>query len=259
MSWEVFAIGYAADPGRVSSRCFLDGFGGDAPMPGAYFAFLLRSGERLVMLDTGADAAVLARLNKPVRGGVAEALAALGLAPEAVTEVVQTHLHWDHAGNTGLFPRARFHLQRRELDYAAGPAMRHPLLRAGFEPGEVAAMVPLLHAGRLVLHDGDWAGPGGIEGFHLGGHTDGLQAVTVPTRRGRLCMAGDAVFRRENLERRVPFPALFHVGDALDAFETALRHAGDDPAAVIPGHDPRLLTEFPAAAPGTEGWITRLD
>ncbi|MFT8242578.1 N-acyl homoserine lactonase family protein [Roseomonas sp. BN140053] len=258
MSWEVYAIRYADDPGRTSARCFLDAFGGDAPMPTAYHAFLLRGPAGVVMVDTGADAAVLQRLNKPVRGSIPTALAALGVAPEEVTEVVQTHLHWDHAGGTALFPRARFHLQAREMAYVTGPAMRHAVLRAGYETTEIAAMLPLLHDGRLVLHDGDWTGPGGLSAFHLGGHTDGLQALALPTRRGRLCLAGDAVALHANLRRRVPFPALFHVGDALDAFDRVLAEAGG-PEAVIPGHDVAVVDAHPPARHGTEGWIARLD
>lgn len=255
----MYAVRYADDPSRTSGRNFLDGFGGAAPMPLAYLAFVLRGPAGVVMVDTGAADAVLARFGRPRRAGLGDALAALGIAPEEVGTVVQTHLHWDHAGNTALFPRARFHLQGREMRYVNGPFMRHAVLRAGYEANEIAAMTALLHGERLALHDGDWEGPGGIEAFHVGGHTDGLQALTVPTRRGRLCLAGDAVAFRANLERRVPFPALFSVGDALDAFERVLAAAGGAAGAVIPGHDPRLLAEYPPAAPGTEGWIVRLD
>jgi hypothetical protein len=61
---------------------------------------------------------------------------------------------------------------------------------------------------------------------------------------------------RDNLEQRRPFPAVYHVGDALDAFDTVLRLA-DAPELVIAGHDPRT-TDAPAALPGSEGWIARL-
>lgn len=259
MTWEVLAIRYAEDPLRPACRSFLDGWGGTEPMPLAYLTFLLRGPEGVVMVDTGADDAVVARLGKRAHGNVAAALGALGIDPGEVRTVLQTHLHWDHAGGTALFPNAVFHLQARELAYVNGPAMRHPLLRAGYEPGEIAAMTALLHAGRLVLHDGGWAGPGGIEAFRVGGHTDGLQALTVPTRRGRLCLAGDAVAFRANLERRVPFPSLYSVGDALDAFERVLAAAGGRAEAVIPGHDPWVVAAHPAALPGAEGWIARLD
>ncbi|UFN46951.1 N-acyl homoserine lactonase family protein [Roseomonas sp. OT10] len=259
MSWEAYAIRYAEDPLRPGHRSFLDGSGGAEPMPLAYLTFVLRGPEGVVMVDTGADDGVVARLGKRPLANVAAALGALGIDPGEVRTVVQTHLHWDHAGGTALFPNAVFHLQARELAYVNGPAMRHPLLRAGYEPGEIAGMTALLHAGRLTLHDGCWSGPGGIEAFHVGGHTDGLQALAFPTRRGRLCLAGDSAAFRANLERRVPFPSLYSVGDALDAFDRVLEAAGGRAEAVLPGHDPWVMQAHPAAHPGTEGWIVRLD
>lgn len=258
MTWEVFAIRYATDPSRLASRNFLGGAGGDGPMPVAYHAFVLQGPAGIVMVDTGADAGRCERMGKRPGRGVAEALAALGAAPADVAHVMQTHLHWDHAGGTALFPNAVYHLQAREMAYCTSPAMRHAVLRAGYEPADIAAMAALLHEGRLRLHDGVAEPLPGLRLRHVGGHTDGLQVLDVPTRRGRMCLAGDAVAFRENLLQRVPFPALFHVGDALDAFDTVLDLA-DDPALVIPGHDPWVIDAHPPARPDTEGWIARLD
>ena len=49
------------------------------------------------------------------------ALAAAGVRPEDISIVIHTHLHYDHAGNNHLFPRARFFVQREELRYALAP------------------------------------------------------------------------------------------------------------------------------------------
>ena len=47
-----------------------------------------------------------------------------------VTDVIITHMHYDHAGNHGLFPNARYHLQDREMAYCTGRCMCHAGLRA---------------------------------------------------------------------------------------------------------------------------------
>jgi glyoxylase-like metal-dependent hydrolase (beta-lactamase superfamily II) len=257
MTWEVYALRYAVDPERRAFQWFLGGAGGDAPMPVAYHAFLLRGAAGLVLMDTAADAARVARYGKRDFHGLPEALAALGARAEEVRMVIQTHLHWDHAGGFALFPNATFHLQARELAYVNGPAMRHAVLRAGYEAADLAEATALLHAGRLALHDGAAAPAAGIELHRVGGHTDGLQVASVRTRRGRISLATDAVAHRQNLERRIPFPVLHHVGEALDAFETVLRLA-DAPELVIPGHDPWVVDAHPAV-PGAEGWLARLD
>lgn len=262
MTWEVYALRWATDPERRAARNFLggapEGVDGEAPMPVAYHAFLLRGPGGVVAMDTGADAARVARYGKRDFRGMEAALAALGAVGAEVRTVVQTHLHWDHAGQPGLFPAATFHLQRRELAYVEGPARRHAVLRAGYEAADVAAAAALLRAGRVVLHDGVAALAEGLSFHHVGGHTDGLGVVRARTRRGWMCLATDAVAFRANLEREVPFPALFHVGDALEAFET-VRALADGPALVIPGHDPWVVDAHPAAAPDTAGWLARLD
>ncbi|WP_426955338.1 N-acyl homoserine lactonase family protein [Muricoccus radiodurans] len=258
MTWEIYALRWAMDRGRRASQWFLGGGGDDAPMPIAYHAFLLRGPDGVIAMDTAADASRTARYGKAEFRGMEDALAALGTPPAAVRTVIQTHLHWDHAGGTGLFANATFHLQRRELAYVNGPAMRHAVLRAGYEAGDIAAMSALLHAGRLALHDGDAQIADGLTLHHVGGHTDGLQIVRARTRRGWMVLATDAVAHRQNLARRVPFPALFHVGDALDAMDRALA-LSDSPDLVIPGHDPWVVDAHPAATPDTEGWLARLD
>ncbi|WP_431281312.1 N-acyl homoserine lactonase family protein [Humitalea sp. 24SJ18S-53] len=256
--WEVFALRWATDPARRAFQCFLGGSGGDGPMPVAYHAFILRGPGGFVVMDTAADAARTQRYGKQAFHGMEEALAVLGTTAATVPTIIQTHLHWDHAGQPALFPQAIFHMQQRELAYVNGPAMRHGVLRAGYELADIAAATALLHEGRMVLHDGDVALAPGLTLHHVGGHTDGLQIARVRTRRGWMCLATDAVAYRLNLERRIPFPVLFHTGDALDAFETVLSLA-DAPELVIPGHDPWVVDAHPAAAVGAEGWLARLD
>ena len=57
----------------------------------------------------------------------------LGISAEHVDEVILTHLHYDHAGGTSAFPRARFHIQESEAAYATGRCMCHRYLRFPFD------------------------------------------------------------------------------------------------------------------------------
>jgi glyoxylase-like metal-dependent hydrolase (beta-lactamase superfamily II) len=257
-TWEVHALRYAMDPSRRAFQCLLGGQGGDVPMPVAYHVFLLRGPGGILVMDTGADAGRCVRNGKQDVHSIEAALLALGGSPERVRQVIQTHLHWDHAGQPGLFPAASFHMQAREMAYVNGPLMRHAALRAGYEAADIAAAAALLHAGRLVLHDGLVRLADGITLHHVGGHTDGLQLARVRTRRGWMCLATDAIAHRANLERRLPFPVLVRVDEALAAFEVALSLA-DGPELVIPGHDPWVVDAHPPSAPGTAGWLARLD
>src|SRR3972149_878825 len=59
------------------------------------------------------------------------ALARLGIRPEDIDIVINTHLHWDHCYNNHLFPRATIYAQRAELQYAIAPLPLHTWALAG--------------------------------------------------------------------------------------------------------------------------------
>jgi glyoxylase-like metal-dependent hydrolase (beta-lactamase superfamily II) len=238
--WKAYAVRFASDPVRREAQTFLGGAGGDGLAPFAYYAYLLHGPIGWVAMDTGATPETCAAYGKLSHSTLPGAMAVLGVEPGTVRHVVQTHLHWDHAGQPDLFPAATFHMQAREMAYVTGPAMRHPVLRAGYRAADIAAHTALLHEGRLALHDGTVELAPGLVLHHAGGHTDGLQFVRLRTRRGWMVLASDTVALRAHLERRVPFPALYHVGDALDAFDHVLALA-DAPELIIPAHDPWVM------------------
>jgi hypothetical protein len=60
------------------------------------------------------------------------------------------------------------------------------------------------------------------------------------------------------METGRPFTAAFHIGDMLDAYDTLRAHALS-PHHIIPGHDPRVMRQYPAPRPELEGVVVRLD
>jgi len=245
-TYEVFAIRYGYLAERTLSQVLIGGLAGDegAKQVGvAYHVFVLKGPGGPFVFDTGASEAAMAARGRRVTQPVAEGLRALGIAPDGTgVSIVQTHLHWDHAGNPDLLESARVHLQRREMAYAATLGLADPWLRAGYDAGDIGRMAQRIAAGQVVLHDGDVRLGPGLSLHHVGGHTDGLMLARVRTRRGWMVVAGDAVAYRENLARRTPFPHLFHVGDALAALDRA-RALADDASLVVPGHDPSITPE----------------
>jgi glyoxylase-like metal-dependent hydrolase (beta-lactamase superfamily II) len=238
---------------------FLGGDPHDGPMPFDYFVFALKAGERAIVIDTGFDAATAARRGRQHLRCPSVGLSAIGIESARVEDVVLTHLHYDHCGNQGLFPAARFHLQEAEIAYATGRCMTHGLLRVGYDPDDIAATVRRLFEDRLVLHAGTAEVAPGVTLHHVGGHTRGQMVVRAETASGPLVIASDAVHFHENLTRRLPFPAIVDVAATLDGFRTAAALAGGDVSRVIPGHDPAILTRFPAATPELVGVVARLD
>jgi glyoxylase-like metal-dependent hydrolase (beta-lactamase superfamily II) len=160
-----------------------------------------------------------------------------------VSDVVITHLHWDHAGNIDLFPTATFHIQDAEMAQATGRCICHKWFRRQSEVDDVVALVRNLYAGRVAFHDGDGEIAPGVTVHLIGGHTGGLQVVRVHTARGWVVLASDAVHYWTNIEERNPFPAADVLG-AIEGFAVVEKLA-DGPTHIIPGHDPAVLTRFP--------------
>ena len=219
-----------------------------------YFLWVLEKGDRRILVDTGYDADEGRTRGRPISVDPREALMPLGIAAEAVDEVIVTHLHYDHAGGLHLFPNAKLHIQAAEMAFATGPCMCHGTLRAPFTADHVCEAVKRLYSGRVNFHEGDGEVADGVTVHRIGGHSRGLQAVRVLTEAGWLCLASDAAHYYENAYAHKPFPIVVDVEDMMEGFDTIQRLASR-PGLIVPGHDPLIRELFPEVHPG----IHRLD
>lgn len=257
-TYEIYAVRYARHEGRRASDNFTVTDPHEAGSAIDFFVWAVVGNRRTILVDTGYDEAAAKRRNRSLLKPVAEGLGAIGIAPDAVETVIATHFHWDHIGNHDLFPNARYHVQDCEMAYATGRCMCHQELRRTFEADDIVAMVRKLYAGRLSFHDGEGAVAPGITVHRIGGHSKGLQCVRVETRRGPVVLASDATHLYAHVEGGRVFPIVYNVAEVLDGYAT-LRKLAASPAHIIPGHDPLVLARYPAARPGLEGWVARLD
>jgi glyoxylase-like metal-dependent hydrolase (beta-lactamase superfamily II) len=255
--YEVYAIRYATREGRRRDN-FIGGDPHDGPMPMDYFVWVVVGPEHCFVVDCGFTAEISARRKRTYLRDPVEALGLLGIHAGDVTDVILTHLHYDHVGNFDRFPKARFHLQERELAYATGKYMRHSLLSHSFEVEDVVGVVRLNYRGRVVFYDGDAELAPGVN-LHLApGHSAGLQFVSVETQRGRLVLASDVTHYYENMNSGRPYTTILHVGDTLDSYDR-LRAIAASPDHIVPGHDPLVMQLYPAPRPDLDGIAVRLD
>ena len=110
--YEIYAVRYAHHD-RKAHENYVLGDPHDILQPLAYFVWVIKGGGRSWVLDTGFDAAMAAKRGRHITRPVAEGLTAIGVPPDGVSDVVISHLHYDHCGNHTLFPQARYHLQDR--------------------------------------------------------------------------------------------------------------------------------------------------
>lgn len=256
--YRVVAVKYAERDGTRGEH-FLGGDPHESdPMPMDYFVWAIIGDGRTWVVDTGFGPADAEARGRRLLRTAAEGLALVGVDAAATTDVVITHLHYDHVGGFDQFPAARFHVQDREVAYATGRHMATKALNSAFTPEHIAEFVIAVHAGRVVFHDGDAVLAPGLSLHRIGGHTDGLQVVRVHTAAGWLVLASDASHYYENLQAGRPFPIVFQVGDMIDGYRRMRELAGGEHL-IVPGHDPEVLARFPAAGPGLEGVACRLD
>jgi hypothetical protein len=193
--YEVHAVRYGRHDRRRLSENFMPPLPEpvdlhDAPMPIDFYVWVLIGGGRTIVVDTGFDCSAAARRDRELVLPVEDGLKALGVQPDAVEDVVITHMHWDHAGNHDLFPRARYHVQDREMSFCTGRCMCHPFVRQPFAVEDVTAMVRRVYAGNVRFHDGTGEVAEGVTVHLAGGHSRGLPGRPRPDearlRRSRL-------------------------------------------------------------------------
>ncbi|MET0349793.1 MAG: MBL fold metallo-hydrolase [Rhizobacter sp.] len=156
-------------------------------------AYLIKLGERLVMIDAGAGELYGPNLNK-----ITASLKAVGYTPEQVTDILVTHIHTDHTGglmdgDRRVFPHATLHIERKEVDFWFDPAQRE---KAGKDHAkyfdEAAAKVgPYKAAGRVKTFSGATGLLPGIRSQPAPGHTPGHTFYVLESKGEKLVFWGD--------------------------------------------------------------------
>ena len=269
-SYEVFAVRYALRDDRKRNENFIANAWTDPVHdevePIAYYVWAIRNKNRTIVIDTGFDKEESERRTVE-SGGIwrcnhdcspSEGLASIGIDSREVSDVVITHLHYDHAGTLADFPAARFHLQEFEIHYATGPHMSHGYFSGAYTVDHIIQVVRYIFQDRVVFHNGDSEVAPGITVHHIGGHTMGMQCVRVMTKRGWVVLASDASHFYANFESNAPFPIVYNVSDMVKGFDR-LRKLASSPKHVIPGHDPLVMSRYELVSSSTQGPVVRLD
>jgi len=202
---------------------------------------LIKGPDRTFLVDTGLGDKWGEKRNSIYRLENAalpdEALRRAGHDPAAVTDVILTHLHFDHGGGstradgTPVFEQAHYHLQRSQFEWGRDP---QPKDRASFRELD---FMPLFEQDRLVLHDGRTDIADGIELLVVDGHTRGQQLVKLTDGTTTLLYAADLVPTKTHL--RTPYVMAYDNEPLKTISEKQewIGHAADDDWIVFFEHD----------------------
>lgn len=173
-----------------------------------------------------------------------EAVRDAGFSPDDITVVIDTHLHFDHAGGNTLvdaegqvrlaFPRATYYVQKGELEYAHWQNER---IQASYLP---ANFDPVAAAGRFVFLEGEQEVLPGVRVVPTPGHTPHHQSVLLESEGRTLLYLADLVPTSAHL----PFPWIMGYDvEPLVTLETKKRllpRARDEGWLLVFEHDPAV-------------------
>jgi glyoxylase-like metal-dependent hydrolase (beta-lactamase superfamily II) len=230
----------------------------DAEQSLDYFFWVLRGGERTLVVDTGFDPAVGRRRGRTCLCPPREALGRLGIDPRSVAQVLVTHFHYDHIGNLDAFPDAELIVPERELEFWTGPSARRPQFAEHVEPGEIARIDEAHRQGRVRTLAGEANVAPGVTAITVGGHSPGQQVLVVEGARGPAVLASDAVHLYEEFERDRPFAVIADLEEMYRAYDLVRRLCDESSAVLVPGHDPAVMSRFPSLGGEAEGIAVRV-
>ncbi|HVP39829.1 MAG TPA: N-acyl homoserine lactonase family protein [Candidatus Saccharimonadales bacterium] len=247
--WQIYAFRYATVPG-FPVHDLVAGADTARTVDIAMMFWLLEGPDgRRVLVDAGFYRQKFLDSWKPA-GYVRPDSAVLrfGLSPDSVTDLIITHVHWDHLDGADLFPNARVWIQREEYEYYVGeggvPA------HEAIDSVDAAMLAGLGKQGRVRFVEGDAQEflPG-VTAYLGGKHTFASQYLGVRTAQGTAVVASDNLYLYENLERHLPIAQTLDAKSNLAA-QRRMEHLASAERLIVPGHDPAVFTRFRTAGPG---------
>lgn len=166
-----------------------------APLATSVNGYLINTGDKLVLIDTGAGS-----LFGPTLGNLVDNLKASGYEPGQVDEIYITHMHPDHVGGLIadgeiVFPNATIRANQDDADYW----LSEEKLKAadegakGFFKGAMASLNPYVAAGQFKAFDGNQQIMPGISTIEAEGHTPGHTMYKVESSGDILMLWGDLI------------------------------------------------------------------
>jgi len=210
-----------------------------------YFFWCIKGEGGPIIVDCGVSPELAKQ--KALTGYISpvEALKKIGVDASQVPKVVVTHMHWDHYSGIQLFPNATIYVQEREYNFwVKDPVAKRSVFQSATDNTAAAYLAQLENSARLVLVKGDEAIMPGIELLLSPGHTSGLQAVAIKTKKGTAILGSDCAHFFRNYTEDWPSALIVDLAAWMKTYDK-LKARVSSPDLLFPGHDPLMLTNYP--------------
>ena len=246
--YEVYAVRYATLP-RFPVSSLISGADTSRRLDIAMMVWVVKGGGRTILVDAGFHRDNFVNRWHPIDfAPPSEAIGRLGLKADDVTDVIISHVHWDHLDGIDLFPRAKIWIQREEFDHHLDSS--GTVKDRAIDAGDAKVLASIAREGRVMLVDGDGKEiiPG-ITVYTGGKHTFASQFATVNTAAGTVVLASDNMYLYENLAKHLPIAQTLDSASNLRT-QTRMTSLASDPRLIVPGHDPEVFARFPTPGNG---------
>jgi glyoxylase-like metal-dependent hydrolase (beta-lactamase superfamily II) len=135
------------------------------------------------------------------------------------------------------------------MQFWTGRHARQAAFSRSLEADDIVSFLRYNYDGRVEFVDGEAEIVPGVRVLKVGGHTAGMQIVTVETSRGRAVLTSDASHYYANLELSIPFATLHDLPGVYNGF-ARIRQLASKPELILPGHDPLVCERLKRVADG---------
>ena len=214
-----------------------------------YNFWVMRSGDRTILLDTGYDISARDWLGEISVVPTPDSLALLDIDPAAVDMVITSHFHYDHIGYLRLFTNAQVVSGQAEDDYWFGKRLSDELAGEFTMPEHLEAVRRAEDDGRLRLISAETEVHPGVTVYPVGGHCPGELLTLVRSESGPKIMAADAAHFYEQIENEWPFFAY----TSLSEMKAALSVSNKLAAGPAPRSSPAMTAGCATITPRSPG------
>jgi glyoxylase-like metal-dependent hydrolase (beta-lactamase superfamily II) len=203
-----------------------------------WFFYVIQHASGTVVFDTGSHPSLADRpherlgpvadlvdIRMKTTDGIVDRLATIGLKPEQVDLVIQSHLHYDHAGGLEFFASKPVLVQQRELDFAMAPPIYQRDMYTQADFADVTTWM-------TIDGDHDVFGDGTIVAFPTPGHSRGHQSLLVRLPGRSVILVADAAYMPESLEESI-MPGIVWSPDAMVESWERIRSLRDETEAEL--------------------------
>ncbi len=166
-----------------------------APVETSVNSYLINTGAKLILVDTGAG-----HLFGPTLGKLINNLRAAGYQPEQIDEIYITHMHPDHIGGLAdgekaAFPNAMVRASQEDADFWLNKENLEKASpdKKSFFQGAMASLTPYIKEGKFKPFSGDTELIAGIKAVTVHGHTKGHTLYEIENQKQKLVLWGDIV------------------------------------------------------------------